>query len=509
MLIYYLPYLSRIIRTMSTDKNKDQVEIIKPQSVKKNFGYQTLYQIFILVIPFITAPFMTRRLGATSLGNYTYANSIASYFCLFAALGITSYGIRSIASARNDTLQLRKTFWSLYLVHSFTSLISLSAYCVFLVFVKEYSFIYYIESLFVLSNLFDITWLFTGLENFKNVVLKNLFVKIVTSILLLTLIHYPEDVYIYTWIQAGSALTSQLLLMPWALKHIKPIKVGLKDCIVHIKPMLILFVSSVATTLYTTFDKTLLGLMTTKEDVAYYNYADTIVAIPKAIIGAIITVLHPRVCALFALGKRDESKKYIRFSMEFVSLLGMGAMFGLLGIGQELAVIYFGASFSETGNMLLWMSPLPYIIMIGQIAIFEYMVPAKKDIWITINIVIAATLNIGLSAAFIHFMGPTGAILGTIIAESAVTVLNVISTRGFISFKKILRSLIPYGIIGAIMYGCLLLIQKYWESSTLQLVISILSGLVIYFVLSFVYIFTISKSKEENKQFIRNIFHRD
>jgi O-antigen/teichoic acid export membrane protein len=488
-------------------ENSTSVNEIHPQSVKKNFGYQTLYQIFILVIPFITAPFMTRRLGAESLGNFTYANSIASYFCLFAALGIATHGVRAIAASRNDPIKLRKTFWSLYLVHSISGLIALFSYFIFLFFVSDNQKIYYIETLSVVSALFDITWLFSGLENFRSVILKNLVVKIITAILLLTLISRPEDIYIYTWIQAGSALASQILLIPWAIKHIKPIAVSLGDCLAHIKPLLVLFISSIAFTLYTVFDRTLLGLMTTKEDVAYYSYSDSIISIPKAIIGTLITVIYPRVCALFSKGEIEESKRYVHISLEFVSLLGMGTMFGLLCIGPELAIVYFGNDFAKTGTMLQWMSPLPYIITVGQIAIFEYMVPSKKDTLITINDCITAVVNVGLSALLVHFMGANGAILGTIVAELLLTILNVFSTKGFVSFKNVLLAMIPYAFIGSIMYVCLFFIQKYWAVSVLQLIVLIISGLVIYLLLSSLYLFFISRNKQDNRKLFKQILH--
>lgn len=498
---------NKIIRMVeSKEETKDKG--VAPQSVRKNFSFQTIYQIIILVLPFFTAPYLTRHLGPTALGNFNYVNSNASYFGLVAALGISAYGLRAIASVRNDSIALRKTFWSLYLCHVVSSFLAFTAYLCFALFSIENRNLYLIETLSIFSIVFDITWLFSGLENFQSVVLKNLFIKAISVALIFILIKTPEDIGVYTWIQGGSSLLSNLLLIPWALKHVKPIRITFRDCVVHIKPMLILFLSSVATSLYTTFDKTLLGLEATKEDVAYYHYAETIIAIPKALMGSLITVLNPRICALFAASKREEAKKYLFISLHFVSLLGMGTMFGLLGIGQNLAIVFYGSDFAETGTMLLWMSPLPYIILIGQIAIFEFMVPAKLDKIITINICIAAVVNVSLSAILIRFIGPTGAILGTIVAESLVTILDVYFSRTLLSFKDILFVLIPYAIFGGIMLAYLFILNKYWSASVWQVLVSVITGGVIYLVLSAVFVFFVSKDKNEFRNFAKEIIKR-
>ena len=85
--------------------------------VSKNFIYQFLYQVVIMVIPLIVSPYLTRTLGSKALGIYTYVNSIALYFVMFANLGITKHGQRIVAQNRNDSKKLSRVFWSLFLVH--------------------------------------------------------------------------------------------------------------------------------------------------------------------------------------------------------------------------------------------------------------------------------------------------------------------------------------------------------------------------------------------------------
>ena len=83
-------------------------------SVKKNFAYNSAYQILIMILPLMTAPYIARVIGAEGIGIYSFTYSIAFYFSMFIILGLNNYGNRSIAMVRDDPEKLSKTFWNIY-----------------------------------------------------------------------------------------------------------------------------------------------------------------------------------------------------------------------------------------------------------------------------------------------------------------------------------------------------------------------------------------------------------
>ena len=135
-------------------------KLLQPDSAKKNFTFQTAYQFIILVVPLIVSPYLTRILGGTSLGVYSYTYSIAYYFVVFAMLGINKHGQRIISQRRSDIAQLRKTFWSLFSLHFAVSCVSILAYVFYVIVIcrsdKEVAFA---QTLYVASAAFDLTWL--------------------------------------------------------------------------------------------------------------------------------------------------------------------------------------------------------------------------------------------------------------------------------------------------------------------------------------------------------------
>lgn len=85
-------------------------------SLKKNFAYQTAYQLLIILLPFLTSPYLSRVIGPEGLGEYSYTYSIAYYFSLFVMLGINNHGTREIAKVRDDVKKRSEKFWNLYLI---------------------------------------------------------------------------------------------------------------------------------------------------------------------------------------------------------------------------------------------------------------------------------------------------------------------------------------------------------------------------------------------------------
>ncbi len=483
---------------------------IKAQSLKKNFIFQILYQVVMLVIPLIITPYLTRRLGADAYGVYTYTYSIAYYFVIFAMLGIMRHGQRLIVSKRNDENQLRKAFWSLYFVHVCFSLLALAAYVIFIYCIGEpqYRTVYLFQTIYVASALFDITWLFYGLENFQSVVIKNFLVKALECILIFTFVKSPDDLWLYTLIMSGSIFLGQAVMVPQAMRAIPPIGFGWADIKQHFKPLFVLLIAVVAATLYTIFDKTLLGIMSTKANVAYYECSNKITNVPRMIIGAIGTVMLPRACDCVARGDEESAKKYMDFSLHLTCMLGIGSVFGLLGVANLLAVLYFGSDFAICGEVIMAISPTIFIIELGDILRTQYMVPNGMDKQLSLSLVLNAILNLILTVILIPPLGIYGAVIGTLAAETLGLVFQLVLCRNFLSLKKILVTMLPYVIFSGIMYGLIYLVRMYYNRSIADLLLQILIGGGIYLILSAVYLFFFSSIRQNLQASARKLFGR-
>ncbi len=462
---------------------------MKRNSITKNLLFQFLNQILTLLFPLLLSPYLTRSLTETPLGIYTFTYSVSYYFIMLSMLGISRYGQRVISQNAHDKIKIRTTFWSLFTVHAAVSAVFTLSYVLFVSFyIEQNKEIYLFQSFYVLSALFDLSWLYYGLENIKNVVWMNTAIRIAECILILNFVKSPEDLWIYTLICSGGTLTGQLLLIPKAVKLIPPINFTKADLICHIRPLLFFFVSDIAVSLYTVFDKTLLGILSTAANVAFYEYSNKIVHAATKLCSVVGIVMLPRACRLAATGNVDSQKKNMEYSFLLVSFLGMGAIFCLCAVGTQFAAVYYGESFSVCGGVIKALSPLVFIIGAGEVIRAQYMIPNHMDKQYMTCMIISASLNLIISVFLIPFLEIYGAVIGTLAAELVGFVFQLILCRKSFRIGKILRCTAPFVLSGIVMFITIKVVQNFLPCSAFSLAIEIAAGAGIYLVLSFLYI---------------------
>lgn len=464
--------------------------LLKPDSTKKNFAFQIIYQVIMLIVPLFVSPYLTRTLGGESLGVYSFTYSIAYYFVIFAMLGINTHGQRIISQRRDNMIELRMTFWSLYCVHLITSLLSLLAYIFYIIYIcKSDVEIAFIQAIYVASSIFDITWLFYGLEKFKMVTIRNAVIKLINMACIFLFVKQKSDIMIYTFIMASSTLFANLFLLPRVLCEIPPIKFKKEDVIEHFKPLVTLFGAVMAATLYTVFDKTLLGLMLSKESVAYYEYSDKIINIPKTFISIIDTVLFPKACYYAMVKDYKNMHKNIEVALNVICAIGFASAFGIAAIAEPFALLYYGEEFRLCGSFISMMCPLILIIGIGDSVRTQYIYPFKMDT-IMVKVLFAnAVINIIFSASLIPVLGITGAIIGTIIAEINGFVIEIYLVRNYVSYKSILNICFPYAINGIIMFVIVKVVNLFSNIGWGSLLIQLMIGGIVYCIGTFIYMY--------------------
>ena len=305
-------------------------------SLKKNLFYNFCYQILVLFLPIISTPYISRILGPDGIGINSYTYSIVNYFIIFSMLGVNNYGNRMIAKNRDDKEKMSKIFKEIHGLQVIVSSIMLVVYFLYLYFFEQkYPMISLIQSLYILSCMFDINWFFFGIEKFKLTVGRNLLIKIISLISIFCFIKQPEDVWIYTLILALSNLLSNLFLFPLLRRYIVNVKYNLSDLKKHIAPNLKLFLTVIAVSIYKVMDKTMLGGISGVKEVGFYENAEKVINIPIAIITALGTVMLPRMSNIYSKDDKTNAESLIQKSMKFIMFLAFAMTFGLVAISND------------------------------------------------------------------------------------------------------------------------------------------------------------------------------
>ena len=452
-------------------------------SLKVNFIFNTFLQILSTIAPLITAPYVSRVLGPDNIGIYSYTLSINSYFVLIAGLGTASYGIIEIAKARDSTYDRSKTFWGIELITVITSVVSLILWFFIVLFYDEYRFIFFIQTFYILAIIFDISWFFLGIEKLKHTVIINSFFKIMGVIFIFLFVKTPNDLSIYILILALSTFLGNTSMWIFLPKYIVKSKVTQKDLLAHCRGTLIYFVPTIAATIYTVVDKTLIGIIT-KDNIenGCYEQATKIISIIRTIsFTSMNTLFSSRMSYLFSKNMKKEIQFNLSFALEFIMTLSFGAFFGLCAVSKCIVPVVFGEGYSRVVIFLILMSLLIPIMGISNTIGYLYYNPSGNRAKSAKILIFGTLINCILNVCLIKLFSGIGAIIASVIAEFIITYLYIKQSDGYISFNQMFKIISKKLISGILMLMTIIVISKYLVYSILSLIIEICLGVIIYY----------------------------
>lgn len=458
-------------------------------SVKKNFFYQMIYEVFVVVLPFITSPYLARVIGAAGVGEYSYYYSIAFYFVLFAMLGIKNYGNREIAKVRDDC-ELKDTLFSdILCVHLIVSFVVSLVYILYIIFISKEKFLAFTQLFFVLSAAADISWFYFGIEQFKTTVMRSTIIRVINVVLIFVFVRNAEDTWKYCLIMSVSTFISQLVLWVPIRKHVTFKKPNLKNMVGHIKPLIILFLPAIAVSLYKYMDKIMIGDLSSKTELGYYTNAEKVLNIPLTIVGTFGTVMLPKMSNLVGTKNEKKSSRYIKLSVQMIMCLAFALAYGISSVATLFSVIFWGDEFEPCGMIISLLAiTLPFVAF-ANILRTQFMIPNRMDVQYTVSVFVGAILNIIVNLLLIPEYGAKGAVVGTIIAEIAVFIAHCFSVRKQLPVGQYVLYCIFYIVSGAIMWTVVCSFGNTIEHRLLQFLVKILLGGSVYIVLNLLYFY--------------------
>lgn len=462
---------------------------MKETSLKTNFILNTIYNILIIAIPFVTAPYIARVLGSEKSGIYSYTYSIQFYFSMFAALGTVTYGIREIARCREDKEKLSKTFWEIELLTVCTSAVMLVAWGIFIVLNANSNLqgMYIVLTGNILAVLFDISWFYAGIEKFKYIVIQNSLCKLAGVVALFIMIKGPEDLVTYTLIMVLSTLLGNMTMWIYLGKFINIVPIYKLKLLPHLKETLIYFVPTIATTIYSVLDKTLIGVITQdNRENGYYEYATSILNAAKTIAFiAINGVMESRSSYLFAQNQVDKAKNLFYETMEYVLFISTGITFGICAVAGDFVPWFYGPGYSPVATLMTIMSPLVIIIGISFSLGSQYYTPAGLRAKSAKFLIIGSIINLLLNVILIPGLKANGAAIASVIAELIITGLYVGFCNDFIRIRDLISLLWKKLLSGLIMLLCLTTLGGGMNGSLIGLLLRIILGIIIYCLAAF------------------------
>lgn len=453
------------------------------KSVKKNYIYNLIYQILVLLIPLVSMPYLSRVLEADGIGVVSYAESIVSYFVLFASLGTATYGQRQISYVRDSVEERSRVFWETWLLRTIMTVIVVVPYLLFAFFVADTSvtWIYVLFGIHLLSVSVDIVWLFQGLEEFGKVVLRNILVKVISLILFFLIVKTKDDLIYYVLIYVGVTFICGVSLWGYLPKYVKKVPMKSLRPFRHIKIVLSLFLPTIAVQIYTVLDKTMIGVITGSSfQNGYYEQASKIAKVALTVITALGIVMISRVGYYYEKGEAETVRSYLYRSYRFAWLLAIPMCLGLIMITPNLVPWFFGDGYDEVVPLLKIQSFLIIAIGINMVTGNQYLIPTKRENVYTLTVLIGACVNFVLNIFMIYKFQALGAGIASVVAESVIAIVQIVIVRKELSAWQIVKSSAKYWVAGLVMLVPLYFEGLYLPPTMLSTVIMIASGGAVY-----------------------------
>ena len=453
----------------------------KKKSITKNYIYNLIYQILVILMPIITTPYLARTLGPGGTGIYSYTISIVTYFILVGSLGISMYGQREIAFVQDDIKKRSKIFYELVILRLMTMTISMLVFYLVNGRTGDYAIYYRILLLEMIANCVDISWFYQGLENFRKTALRNIVVKLLSVISIFIFIKNENDVAKYLLIYVLTTLLGNASLWIGVRKYID--KVRLKDLQIlkQLKPTIYLFIPQIAIQIYTVLDKTMIGTITNNmTEVGFYEQTQKVIKILLTIITSLGAVMMPRIAKCFADGEKEKIKEYMKNTFRFVFLLAFPMIFGIIAVSNSFVPIFFGEGYDKVKLLLKIMSPIILFIGLSNVTGTQYLLSTKKQKQFTISVLCGAIVNAILNFILITKYNSLGAVIATVFAELTVTSVQFYFVRKDFNIMNILKLSIKYLLISIIMFIFCIIPGNFINSDMIRVATQVLVGIAIY-----------------------------
>ncbi len=394
--------------------------------VLSNFVALSIVQASNYLVPVIILPYLFRVLGDSRYGLVEFARAVSIYFLTLTDYGFSLSATREIAMNREDPAKVSEVFSAVMLLRCLLVVLSLVALGIIIVAVPRLRAdwaVYLLAFGTVIGQWLLPAWLFQGMERMKLVAITNVIARLLFIVLVFLFVRGPED---YLYVPAFQSLTVigvGLISLIVAFRvfpirfYIPPVAALVRE----FKNGWHIFVSRMATTLYTTSNIVILGLFAGNASVAYYAAGDKIARAVQGLQLPLSQAIFPHIAKL-ASQSRQAALAFISRVVWLVSILTLALSVGLFIAAPLIARVALGEKFAPGVPVIRILSFLPFIIGLSNILGVQVMVNFGLKRAMTRILTAAGFFNIILAVALVVPFQQIGISATALLTETLVTV---------------------------------------------------------------------------------------
>ena len=407
------------------------------KTLYKNIVSLGVLQVANYLIPFLVLPIISRILGASLFGSVSYAQNIITYLTLLINYGFEYSATRQISIAREDKAKTDAIFWSviaakgMLLILSF-AILAVLPFCMERVACDPKLYIY--TALANIGIVFFPTWYLQGVQQMDKMAWANFFTKLLGAVLVLSLVREASAYRLYPLLMSASSILIGIGAMIYVIRHFgisRPVlsRQTLREVMQAGAPI---FLNNVFVALYTTANMTILGMYAADDVIGYFSGAQRLIqALNMVVVMPVSMAVFPEISRRFADSKTQGAK----FLKQVLLLAGgAAAVVSLITFlcAPLMIRIMYGAGFAPSIELLKWLSPIPFLVMIATLLTVQGLYGMGLQRWAPWVGVILAVCCVGLNLWLLPLIGVKGVCISWIAAEllECLLVSSILMTKG-------------------------------------------------------------------------------
>lgn len=473
------------------------------KSLAKNTIFNVIYNVSNIIFPLLISIYASRILLPYGIGKVAFGQNIASYFVVFAALGIPVYGVREIARVTECNQNVNKIFTELFIINSISTLLSsflyLALICTVSNFQNDYP-LYLCCGIQIFLNFINIDWFYQGKEEYAYIACRNIVVKTVYLIATVLFVKTREDYLKYAFIATSGVCINYIFNIVHGRKYVKLEfhNIQLKK---HFKATIVFVVSIFLSSVYSKVDVTMLGYLSTQTAIGLYRNAHNIIDIIISLCISITSVFLPRL-SYFYLNERKKFNELIQFGIKILSFIIFPATVGLFLLAPQLLWVMYKDSFMDAVMTLRLFTILIIVKGFGNLLCYQLVIATGNEKKRLPAFFIAAVMNVVLNALLIPKFAQNGAAIASIISELIVNGYQIVVMSRIISIDVPKKNIVQ-GMVSALVMGIgICIVIKAASNIWMQFLGGVAMGVVTYGVINII------MKNDIMELFVRKVFRR-
>ena len=370
----------------------------KEKKVVENAIYLTILQWFNYLIPLFILPYLVRTIGTKMFGLVMFAQTVATIFTLITDFGFSITGTRTLSILKKNRTMKGELFFGVMSIKF--ALIILLLFFLFALtstsdkFSQNKLIYYYSFGVTIGMTIFP-SWFFHGIQNMKVITIVNAVSRTLFAGLVFMFITKPEDFLLVPLFNSASYIITGLFGLFYALKFLK-IKVPSIVFIFNlVKESFKLFLSNLSTSLYSSFNILIIGLLTNDTLTGVYASFEKIILALKNIYTPIYQAVFPW------LSTQTNQKRIIKKMSRIIFFLGLFGVVALISFSEEILILMFNDEIILSYK-ILFQAIAPILFLAGLSMLYNYLY-------------LSATKKYDLRLKILGYTGLIGILMSTIL----------------------------------------------------------------------------------------------